>query len=40
MTAARWQDFFASMVQAGLYPSDMDYKLAYTLQFMHPAAAQ
>ena len=40
MTATRWQDFFASMVQAGLYPSDMDYKLAYTLQFMHPAAAQ
>jgi NitT/TauT family transport system substrate-binding protein len=35
MTDAHWKDFFDSMVQAGLYPSGMDYKSAYTLKFMH-----
>ena len=40
MTDLRWQDFFTEMVQAGLYPSSMDYKKAYTLQFVHKPTAQ
>jgi NitT/TauT family transport system substrate-binding protein len=35
MTDAHWKDFFDEMVQAGLYPADMDYKSAYTLKFSH-----
>ncbi|HVH80998.1 MAG TPA: ABC transporter substrate-binding protein, partial [Stellaceae bacterium] len=35
MTDARWKDFFDTMAQAGLYPKDMDYKKAYTSQFIH-----
>ncbi len=35
MTDARWKDFFTSMVAAGLYPADLDYRRAYTLQFIH-----
>ncbi len=38
MTDLRWQDFFHSMVQAGLYPADLDIHHAYTLQFVHKAA--
>ncbi len=38
MTDERWRDFFSSMVQAGLYPPDLDYKRAYTLTFVHKAA--
>lgn len=34
MSDARWQDFYASMVKAGLYPAGMDYKSAYTLAFV------
>lgn len=34
MTDARWRDFFDTMAKAGLYPADMDYKKAYTLQFV------
>jgi NitT/TauT family transport system substrate-binding protein len=34
MTDARWHDFFDMMVKAGLYPADMDYKKAFTLQFV------
>lgn len=34
MTDARWQDFFATMTKAGLYPAGMDVKKAYTLQFV------
>jgi NitT/TauT family transport system substrate-binding protein len=34
MTDARWQDFFQSMVAAKLYPADLDYRAAYTLQFV------
>lgn len=34
MTDARWQDFFDTMSKAGLYPAGMDYKKAYTLQFV------
>ncbi len=39
MTDLRWKDFFDSMAQAGLYGASLDYKRAYTLQFVHPAAA-
>ncbi len=38
MTDQRWKEFFGSMVQAGLYPSDMDYHGAYTLRFIHKAS--
>jgi NitT/TauT family transport system substrate-binding protein len=34
MTDARWHDFFETMAKAGLYPADMDYKKAFTLQFV------
>ncbi len=34
MTDTRWHDFFDTMAKAGLYPADMDYKKAYTLQFV------
>jgi NitT/TauT family transport system substrate-binding protein len=34
MTDARWAAFFHSMVKAGLYPADLDYRAAYTLQFV------
>ena len=34
MTDARWHEFFDTMVKAGLYPADMDYKKAFTLQFV------
>jgi NitT/TauT family transport system substrate-binding protein len=34
MTDARWREFFDTMSRAGLYPADMDYKKAYTLQFV------
>jgi NitT/TauT family transport system substrate-binding protein len=35
MTEARWRDFFETMVKAGLYPPDLDYKRAFTLQFIN-----
>jgi NitT/TauT family transport system substrate-binding protein len=35
MTDARWKSFFDQMVEAGDYPSDMNYKAAYTLQFVN-----
>jgi NitT/TauT family transport system substrate-binding protein len=38
MTDARWQDFFDAMSKQGLYPADMDYKRAYTLQFVNHKA--
>ena len=34
MTDARWHEFFDTMVKAGLYPADMDYKKAFALQFV------
>jgi len=34
MTDARWHEFFDTMAKAGLYPPDMDYKKAFTLQFV------
>ena len=35
MTEARWRDFFETMVKAGLYPADMDFRKAHTLQFVN-----
>ena len=34
MTNARWASFFNQMVKAGMYDKGMDYKAAYTLQFV------
>ncbi len=34
MTDARWKSFFDTMVQAGLYKADLDYRKAFTLQFV------
>ncbi|MGE0668085.1 MAG: ABC transporter substrate-binding protein [Sphingomonadales bacterium] len=38
MTDARWQEFFAIASGQGVYPEDMDYRGAYTLEFLPPAA--
>ena len=35
MTEARWKDFHAVMGEQGLYPKDLDWKKAYTLQFVN-----
>jgi NitT/TauT family transport system substrate-binding protein len=35
MTDERWQGFFEKMVEAGLYPSDLDISKAYTLEFVN-----
>lgn len=34
MTDARWQSFFQSMQAAGLYPASLNWRQAYTLQFV------
>jgi NitT/TauT family transport system substrate-binding protein len=34
MTDARWRDFFDTMAGAGVYPKDMNYKQAFTLEFV------
>ncbi|MDB5438253.1 MAG: transporter substrate-binding protein [Caulobacteraceae bacterium] len=34
MTDQRWQDFFKAASGQGVYPADMDWKSAYTLQFL------
>jgi NitT/TauT family transport system substrate-binding protein len=35
MTDARWKSLFVKLVSFGLYPADMDYKKAFTLQFVN-----
>ncbi len=35
MSEARWRDFFDTVVKAGLYPAEMDFRKAYTLQFVN-----
>ncbi len=35
MSAQRWDEFFKQMSAQGLYPADMDWKKAYTLQFVN-----
>jgi NitT/TauT family transport system substrate-binding protein len=37
MTDERWKAFFDVAASQGVYPKDMDYKSAYTLQFLKPA---
>jgi NitT/TauT family transport system substrate-binding protein len=34
MTEARWQAFFDTMASAGVYPKDLDFRKAFTLQFV------
>jgi len=34
MTEARWHDFFDMMAKAGVYPQDLDFRRAFTLQFV------
>jgi len=34
MTDAKWQEFFDVMVSQKVYPADLDYKKAYTLEFL------
>jgi NitT/TauT family transport system substrate-binding protein len=38
MTDARWKGFFDQMVKAGLYDPSVNYKAAYTLQFVDQGA--
>ncbi len=35
MTHERWQEFFDVMAAQGVYPADLDYKAAYTLDFVN-----
>jgi NitT/TauT family transport system substrate-binding protein len=35
MNEARWGEFFGTMVKAGLYPADMDFRRAFTLRFVN-----
>jgi hypothetical protein len=37
MSAARWKDFFDTMVSAGVYQATLDYKAGYTLEFSNKA---
>ncbi len=36
MTDARWEAFFKMASDAGVYPKDLDFRKAYTLQFLEP----
>src|SRR5215469_10193950 len=35
MTDARWRDFFDTMAKAGVYPDNLDFRKAFTLQFVN-----
>ena len=35
MSEPRWRKFFGVMVEAGLYPADLDYRRAFTLRFIN-----
>ena len=37
MTEARWSEFFNTMSGQGLYPKDMNWRAAYTTQFLKPS---
>jgi NitT/TauT family transport system substrate-binding protein len=37
MTDSRWKSFFDFATEAGIYPKDLDYKKAYSLEFLKPA---
>ena len=34
MTEARWREFFQTMANAGIYPKDLEFHKAFTLQFV------
>jgi NitT/TauT family transport system substrate-binding protein len=34
MSEARWQEFFEDMVGFGVYPKTLDYRKAFTLDFV------
>jgi len=38
MSDARWAEFFRVASEQGVYPKDMDYRSAYTLEFVTPKA--
>lgn len=38
MTDERWAEFFKIASEQGVYPGEMDYRSAYTLDFLKPAA--
>lgn len=40
MTDARWKEFFDIMAAAGVFPPELDYKSAYTLNFVNKAPAK
>ena len=35
MNDARWREFHQLMAEQGLYPKDLDYRKAFTLQFVN-----
>ena len=35
MTDRRWKDFLDGAAEVGLYPKELDYKLAYTTTFVN-----
>jgi NitT/TauT family transport system substrate-binding protein len=35
MSDARWEDFFNKMVRAGVVKASIDYRKAYTVQFVN-----
>jgi NitT/TauT family transport system substrate-binding protein len=39
MSGARWQRFYETMSQAGVFPEGIDYKAAYTLEFVNKRVA-
>lgn len=39
MTDARWEEFFTLMAEQDIYPTDLDYKAAYTLEFVNKGHA-
>ena len=39
MSDARWQEFFDVMSKQGIYPANLDYRAAYTLQFVNKGYA-
>jgi NitT/TauT family transport system substrate-binding protein len=40
MTDSRWQEFFELMVAGGVYKPDLDWRAAYTLQFVNKRPAK
>jgi NitT/TauT family transport system substrate-binding protein len=40
MTDQRWNAFFAAASAEGIYPKTLDWRRAYSLQFIQPPGAQ